>query len=87
MASRLTQWLLVFFFMATMHVAARNAVADDPLVFISAFAAGDQGAIHAYQLDLMTGILKPAQRTTGVEHPFFLALSPNRKFLYSIHRR
>lgn len=67
--------------------AIRTAQAEEPLVFISAFAAGDEGAIHAFQLDLKTGNLKPAQRTTGVEHPFFLAVSPDRKFLYSIHAR
>ena len=59
--------------------------AKELLVFISAFAPGGEGAIHAYQLDLATGQLKLVQRTTGVEYPFFLALSPDREFLYSIH--
>ncbi len=59
--------------------------AEQHLVFISAFAPGDQGGIHAYQLDDKTGALKPVHRTGGMEHPFFMALSPNRKFLYSIH--
>ncbi len=36
-------------------------------------------------MDLKTGVLKPVQRTTGVEHPFFLAVSPDHRFLYSIH--
>src|SRR5262249_55494997 len=36
-------------------------------------------------LDLKTGALKEVHRTAGVENPFFLALSPDRKFLYSIH--
>jgi 6-phosphogluconolactonase len=61
--------------------------ADEPLVFISAFAAGDQGAIHAYELDLATGNLKQVHSTTDVEHPFFLALSPDNKFLYTIHAK
>jgi len=59
----------------------------DPLVYISAFAAGDQGGIHAYRVDLKTGALKLVHRTAGVENPFFLAVSPDRKFLYSIHAR
>lgn len=59
--------------------------AADPLIFISAFAGGDDGAIHAYRLSLATGELKLAHRATDVEHPFFLALSPDAKFLYSIH--
>lgn len=65
--------------------AARWATAADPLLFISAFADGDAAGIHAYRLDLKTGSLKAVHRTTGVEHPFFLALSPDGRFLYSIH--
>jgi 6-phosphogluconolactonase len=61
--------------------------ARQPLVFISAFAAGDDGAIHAFSLDLTTGRLEPVDRTTEVEHPFFLAISPDQRFLYSIHAR
>ena len=63
------------------------ANADERLVFVSSFAAGDQGAIHAYQLELETGKLRLVQRTTDVENPFFLAVSPNQKFLYSIHAK
>lgn len=59
----------------------------EPLVFISSFAAGDSGAIQAYQVDTKAAQLKPAQRTTGVEHPFFLAVSRDKKFLYSIHAK
>src|SRR5204863_5011274 len=29
----------------------------------------------------------PLRRTAGVENPFFLALSPDKKFLYSIHAK
>lgn len=61
------------------------ARAADPTVFVSAFAPGEQGAIQAHTLDLKTGVLKPLHRNGGVENPFFLALSPDRKFLYSIH--
>jgi 6-phosphogluconolactonase len=63
------------------------AAAKDLLVFITAFAPGDKGGIHAYEFDSAAGTLKPAHRTAGVENPFFLALSPDRKFLYSIHAK
>ena len=33
------------------------------------------------------GKLTPLAKTTGVEHPFFLALSPDQRFLYSIHAK
>jgi 6-phosphogluconolactonase len=72
---------------AALTPPAQSADARDPLVFVSAFAPGDKGAIHAYRLDLKTGTLKEVRRTAGVENPFFLALSPDRKYLYSIHGR
>jgi 6-phosphogluconolactonase len=63
------------------------AVAADPLVFVTEFAAGDKGGIRAYEFDTKAGKLKELHRTAGVEHPFFLALSPDKKFLYSIHAK
>jgi len=65
--------------------AIQSTNADEPLVFISAFTAGDDGAIHAYQLETKTGRLKLIHRTTDAENPFFMAVSPDGKFLYSIH--
>lgn len=65
--------------------ATQTADAADLLVYISAFAKGDDGAIHAYQLNTDTAELKLVHRTTEVQQPFFLALSPDRKFVYSIH--
>lgn len=64
---------------------ALDTSAEEPLVFISAFAAGDEGAIHAFSLDTETGHLELVNRTTDVEHPFFMALSPDQKQLFSIH--
>lgn len=61
--------------------------ARDPIVFITTFAPGDKGGIQAYEFDIMEGKLKPIHRTGGAENPFFLALSPNKKFLYTIHAK
>ncbi len=63
------------------------APAKDPLVFVTAFAPGDKGGIHAYEFDGKAGKLKHIARTAGAENPFFLALSPDKKFLYSIHAK
>jgi 6-phosphogluconolactonase len=63
---------------------AATASAADPLVFVTAFAPGEQGGIHAYTFDSKEGTLKSLHRTGGVENPFFIALSPDRRFLYSI---
>lgn len=65
--------------------ASQATAAEEPLVFISAFAPGDKGAIHAFKLNPKTGELTQVARTTDVEHPFFLAVSPDNQYLYSIH--
>lgn len=78
---------LFLFMVGVMLTPVQTAHASDPLVFISAFAAGEEGAIHAYRLDMKTGAFKLLQRTTDVQHPFFLALSPDHKLLYSIHAK
>lgn len=68
-----------------MGLVPQFAEAKELLVFISSFEKGDQGAIHAYHLDPDSGTLKLVRKTGGVEHPFFIALSKDRKHLYSIH--
>jgi 6-phosphogluconolactonase len=55
------------------------------LVFISAFVPADEGAIHTFRLESETGELIPVHRTTEVKQPFFMALSPDGRFLYSTH--
>jgi len=67
---------------ATVFAFISPAVAKDPIVFVSAFAAGEDGAIHAFRLS-NDGTLKPVHRTPGVAQPFFLALSPDSKYLYA----
>lgn len=69
------------------NCSASSANADEPLVFISSFAPGDKGAIHAFRWEAASRQLKSVQKTTGVENPFFLAVSRNQKFLYSIHAK
>lgn len=87
MNSIVSRFLSLLLIGAMFSDATQSARAEDPLVFISAFEAGDAGAIHAYRLDMKAGALQLAHKTTGVEHPFFLALSPDKKFLYSIHAK
>jgi 6-phosphogluconolactonase len=70
-----------------MIAGPRSAAAADPLIFVTAFTPGERGGIHAYEFSTKDGSLKPLRRTTGAENPFFLALSPDRKYLYSTHAR
>jgi 6-phosphogluconolactonase len=69
------------FFIALLAVPV---LAAEPVVFVSAFASGEKAGIHAFGFDLEKGVLKPLKRATGVQSPFFIALSPDRRFLYSI---
>jgi 6-phosphogluconolactonase len=85
MLHHLVRSLVAILVAAMLTSASRTASAKDPVVFISSFAAGDRGGIHACRLELKTGTLKPLHRTTDVKNPFFLALSPDHRFLYSIH--
>ena len=81
------RYLFLLMISALLGRHSQEATAAEPLVFISAFAPGTNGAIHAFQLDPKTGRLKPVHRTGGVEHPFFMAVSRDQKFLYSIHAK
>lgn len=60
------------------------ALAAEPLVFVSAFAPGEKAGIHAFGFDSDKGALKPLKRATGVQNPFFIAISPDQRFLYAI---
>jgi 6-phosphogluconolactonase len=80
----LTRCLLPLAILLTFTISARWAGAEDQLVFISSFAPGEEGAINACRLSNEPEGLSLVERTTGVEHPFFIALSPDRKYLYSI---
>jgi len=63
---------------------AVSTFANEPVLFISSFAGGEKGGVNAYQLDTKTGALKLLHENKGIENPFFLAHSPDRRFLYSI---
>jgi hypothetical protein len=53
---------------ASLAFLAARLEAEERLVFISAFAGGDKGAIHACELDLESGKLKLVHKTTGAEN-------------------
>ena len=59
--------------------------ADDPLLFVSSFAGDEKGAVSAFRLSLEDGSLSPLARTGGIQNPFFLAVSPDQRFLYTVH--
>ena len=71
----------------TLLLGSLFARAEEPLVFISAFAGGDKAGIHAFHFDGTTGTLKPVHRTTDINQPFFLAVSKDKRFLYATHAK
>ncbi len=75
------------FTLAVVVLFTTRAAAVDPLVFITAFAPGEKGGIHAYTFDMKHGKLNHIRTTPGAENPFFLALAPDNKHLYSIHAK
>lgn len=53
------------------------------LVFVSMFAPEGAGGIRGFRLDGRTGALEATGEVAAVAHPFFLALAPDRRTLYS----
>jgi len=76
--------LLVFFTLMATAFSSSSHAADGPLVFVSEFVGGEDGAIQAYHFDSETGALTAAERNGGISSPFFMALSPDQQFLYAI---
>jgi len=75
------QKLALVFSLLTM---SNVVLASGPIVFVSAFKPGVEGAIHAYHFDVTTGRLELLHRTKDIENPFFLTISPSGEFLYAI---
>lgn len=67
--------------------SSHGDAAGDPLIFVSSFAGGENGAISAFRLSLDDASLTPLERTTGIENPFFIAVSPDHRFLYAVHAK
>ncbi len=61
-----------------------NAQAEESLVFITSFVAGEEGSVHAFRFDTKTGMLKSLHQNKGISNAFFLAVSPDSKTLYAI---
>jgi len=74
-----------FFFFGVLCMASVTLPAAEPVVFISAFASGYKAGIHAFRFDSKAGVLQPLHRTTDIQNPFFLAVSPDQRFLYAIN--
>lgn len=59
--------------------------AGELLVYVGTYTSGKSEGIYLYRLSLSSGELKQVTTTKGVKDPSFLAISPNRRFLYSVN--
>jgi 6-phosphogluconolactonase len=59
--------------------------ANDLPVYIGTYTTGKSEGIYLYRLNLSSGELKHAATAKGVVNPSFLALAPNRRYLYAVN--
>lgn len=76
------RYLVLTFLTLMLQISPTQA--EEPLVYITSFVAGEEGAIHAFHFDSDKGALKAVHRNQGISNAFFIAISPDSKTLYSI---
>lgn len=54
-------------------------------VYVGTYTGGESKGIYRYQLNLTSGSLAPKGLAAELIHPSFLAIHPNRRFLYSVN--
>ncbi|REJ69502.1 MAG: lactonase family protein [Planctomycetota bacterium] len=83
--SLVAKFFSLLFAAAPLTASTAAAAEDELLVFVSAFAEGRRGAIHAFRLDPAVGKLEPLARNADIESPFYMAISRDDRFLYATH--
>ncbi len=68
---------------STNRVGSKSA--GELLVYVGTYTAGKSEGIYLYRLNLSSGELMHVANTKGVVNPSFLALAPNRRYLYSVN--
>lgn len=64
--------------------AAESESADQFWVYIGTYTGRDSKGVYLSRLDVKTGELSPAILVGEMPNPSFLAIHPNRKFLYAV---
>ena len=54
------------------------------LVYIGTYTKTEEQGIHWLKLDMGTGKLTASGKLSGQKNPSFLAIHPNKKFLYAV---
>lgn len=69
----------------TAVIVDTSRAADDPVrVYVGSYADAKNDGIHLLQLDRSSGKLTKISGTSGVQNPSFVAIHPNKRFLYSV---
>ncbi len=63
--------------------AAARTNAADPTMYVGTYTRGASKGIYAYHFDSSTGKTTPIGLVAETENPSFLAIHPNRRFLYA----
>jgi 6-phosphogluconolactonase len=69
--------------MAGLSLHSISAATDKMMVFIGTYTGGPSKGIYAYELNLQDGSLKEIGLAAEAANPSFLAIHPNKKFLYA----
>src|SRR5262245_36997821 len=79
-------WLVIAIFVATAFVmAAAQPATRDIAVYFGTYTGPKSKGIYLSRLDLASGKLSEPTLAGESEQPSFLALHPNRRFLYAVN--
>jgi 6-phosphogluconolactonase len=84
MRSQLLTALLALFALLAVTAKAQPA-AEEYFVYFGTYTANTSKGIHAYRFQPSTAKLTPLGTVAEAPNPSFLALSPNRRFLYAVN--
>jgi len=72
-------------FLACIFTFHLQAAPKELLVYIGTYTKTEEQGIHWLKLDMESGKLTAAGKLAGQENPSFLAIHPNKKFLYAVN--
>ncbi|HEV3339781.1 MAG TPA: lactonase family protein [Pirellulales bacterium] len=85
MIRTLTFGLTIAFGMAFSHSSwAAEENAGKVRVYVGSYADAKNDGVHLLELDLASGKLTRISGASGIQNPSFLAIHPNKKFLYAV---
>jgi len=73
-----------FSILSVLLAPAMAGAQGDYLVYIGTYTRGESKGIYAYRLETATGKLTPLGLAAETPNPSFLAVHPNRRFLYAV---